>query len=234
MKDQEEADSDRQLALYSIWVKDKFSDAKSVKLVWHMLAFNKDAVSERTDSQLERLQKEVCEKIQEIENAKEFPTNVTKLCDYCVYKEMCPSFKHEAELEKIGDVKKFKDDEGVKMVDEFAEIKKLLYDLKKREETLKENLVGFAKQKGIDTIYGSNMKANVKDIKKIVIKENIKEELIQLLKAKGLWNEFEMLNYSRFNAYGRKGELDPEIRDMVGIGEDWRVSVSKKGGNENA
>ena len=32
MKDQEEADSDRQLALYSVWVKDKFKDAKSVKM----------------------------------------------------------------------------------------------------------------------------------------------------------------------------------------------------------
>ena len=51
MKDQEEADEDRQLAMYSIWVKDKFKDAKSVKLVWHMLAFNKEVVSERTDEQ---------------------------------------------------------------------------------------------------------------------------------------------------------------------------------------
>jgi hypothetical protein len=30
---QEEADSDRQLAMYSIWVKDKFKEAKSVKLI---------------------------------------------------------------------------------------------------------------------------------------------------------------------------------------------------------
>ena len=52
MKDQEEADEDRQLAMYSFWVKDKFKDAKSVKLVWHMLAFNKEVVSERTEKQL--------------------------------------------------------------------------------------------------------------------------------------------------------------------------------------
>jgi len=67
MKDQEEADEDRQLALYSVWVKDKFKDAKSVKLVWHMLAFDKDAVSERTDEQLKKLQDDVCAKIKEIE-----------------------------------------------------------------------------------------------------------------------------------------------------------------------
>jgi putative RecB family exonuclease len=120
MKDQEEADSDRQLAMYSFWVKDKFKDAKSVKLVWHMLAFNKEVVSERTPEQLEKLQQEVVELIKEIENAKEFPTNVTALCNYCGFRSICPSFKHKVELEIKEEVKQFKDDEGVKMVDKFA------------------------------------------------------------------------------------------------------------------
>ena len=121
MKDQEEADADRQLALYSIWVKDKFKDAKSVKLIWHMLAFNKDAVSERTDEQLEKLQQDVVDKIKEIKNAKEFPRNQTALCDYCVYKSICPSFKHELELEGKKEIKEYKEDEGVKLVDEYSE-----------------------------------------------------------------------------------------------------------------
>ena len=34
-----------------------------------------------------------------IENTKEFPTNVSALCDYCGYKNKCPSFKHQVELE---------------------------------------------------------------------------------------------------------------------------------------
>ena len=108
MKDQEEADEDKQLAMYSIWVKDKFKDAKSVKLVWHMLAFNKDAISERTDEQLEKLQMEVVKKIKEIESATEFPTNVTALCDYCGFRNICPSFKHQAELQKIETIEQFK------------------------------------------------------------------------------------------------------------------------------
>ena len=89
MKDQEEADEDRQLAMYSIWVKDKFKDVKSVKLVWHMLAFNKEAISERTDEQLKKLEEEIINLIKKIEKAtkeNDFPTNVTALCDYCGYK----------------------------------------------------------------------------------------------------------------------------------------------------
>ena len=77
MKDQEEADADRQLALYSIWVKDKFEDVKSVKLIWHMLAFDKDAVSERTDKQLEKLQQEIMNKIPE--KLKELDQNLAHL-----------------------------------------------------------------------------------------------------------------------------------------------------------
>jgi putative RecB family exonuclease len=227
MKDQEEADSDRQLAMYSIWVKDKFKDVKAVKLVWHMLAFNKDAISERTGEQLEKLQNEIVEKIKEIENAKEFPTNVTALCNYCGFKSICPSFKHQAELEKIETIEEFKKDEGVQLVDEFSEIKLKKKELEDREEEFKEKLVQYAKQFGVDIIYGSNKKCSVKDLKKIVLPED-KEELIKLLKEKGLWEDFVMLNYSRFNAKGRKGELDEDIMKDIEIGEDWRLSLSKR------
>ncbi|MBU0962570.1 MAG: PD-(D/E)XK nuclease family protein [Nanoarchaeota archaeon] len=227
MKDQEEADEDRQLALYSIWVKDKFKDAKSVKLIWHMLAFNKDAVSERTDKQLEKLQKEVCEKIKEIENAKEFPRNRTALCDYCVYKEICPSFKHEAELEKIEDVKKFKQDEGVKLVDEYSEIKMKLGELKKQDEEFREKLIAYAKQFDVDYIYGSNKKCSVKEFEKIVLPED-KEELIKLMKKKGVYEDFVMLNYMRLNSGVIKGGVDDEIKKLVEIVKDFRLSLSKR------
>jgi CRISPR/Cas system-associated exonuclease Cas4 (RecB family) len=227
MKDQEEADADRQLALYSIWVKDKFKDAKSVKLIWHMLAFNKDAISERTDEQLEKLQQEVVEIIREIENAKDFPRKQTALCNYCGFKNICPSFKHQAELEKIENVEEFKEDEGVKLVDEFSEIKLKKKEIENLEEEFKKKLVEYSKQFGIDVVYGSNMKCSVKDLKKVVLPED-KEELIKMLKEKELWEEFAMLNYSRFNSVGRKGDLDLDIKKLIEIGEDWRLFLSKR------
>jgi len=227
MKDQEEADSDRQLALYSVWVKDKFKDAKSVKLIWHMLAFNKDAVSERTDEQLQKLQEEVCEIIKEIENAKEFPRNQTALCDYCVYKEMCPSFKHEAELNKIEDVEKFKEDEGVKLVDEFSEVKTKLSELKKAEDEFKEKLIAYAKQFEIDVVYGSNKKCSVKEFDKIVMPED-REKFIELIKKKGLWDDLSMVCYPKLNSKVIKNDVDEDVKDAVEIVKDFRLSLSKR------
>lgn len=227
MKDQEEADEDRQLAMYSIWIKDKFKDAKSVKLVWHMLAFNKDAISERTDEQLEKLQNEVMEKIKEIESATDFPTNVTALCDYCGFKSECPSFKHQAELEKIEEIEKFKENEGVKLVDKFSETKTKLAELKKDEEQLRDDLVRYAKQFEIDVVYGSNMKCSVKEIDKIVLPEE-KRELIAYLKEKGVWEDFVTLNYMKLNSGVIKGDLDEEIKKLVDVVKDFRLSLSKR------
>jgi len=233
IKLQEEADSDRQLAMYSIWVKDKFKDAKKVVLKWHMLAFNKEITSERTDEQLKALQQEIIEVIQEIEEAtkeNDFPTNSTKLCDYCLYKSDCPSFKHLAEIEEKP-IEEFKEDEGVKFVDEFSEIKAKLSELKKQEEEFRGKLIEFAKQKQVDMIYGSNTKASVKEFDKIVMPEDTKdkEAFIQLMKDKGVYEECSMVCYPRLNSKVLKGEIEDEIKDKIKIEKDWRVSLRKRG-----
>ena len=227
MKDQEEADADRQLALYSIWVKDKFKDAKSVRLVWHMLAFNKDAISERTDEQLEKLQQDVCDKIKDIESATEFPRNQTGLCNYCIYKEMCPSFKHEIELEKKS-IEDFKKDDGVILVDEYSKVKTKLSELKEKEDELKGKLIDYAKQFGVDAIYGSNMIAKVRGFEKCLIPED-KEKFVSLLKEKGLWDTYSMLCSARLNSHIIKGELtDKNICDCVEKVKDFRFSLVKR------
>ena len=227
MKDQEEADSDRQLAMYSIWVKDKFNDVKSVKLIWHMLAFNKDAVSVRSDEQLEKLQNEIIERIKEIESAVEFPTNVTALCDYCGFKGECPSFKHQADLDKIETVELFKEDEGVKLVDKYSETKTKLSELKLIDEEFKDNLIRYAKQFDLDIVYGSNKKCSVKEIDKVILPED-KVKLIELMKEKGVWDEISMINFMRLQSKVLKDEIDKDIQKEVEIGKDFRLSLSKR------
>jgi hypothetical protein len=224
---QEEADSDRQLAMYSIWVKDKFKDAKKVILKWHMLAFNKEITSERTEEELKKLQKEVTEKIKEIEKAKKFPTNITALCDYCIYRSICPSFKHQVELEKIESVKKFKENEGVQLVDEFSEIKMRLVELKEREEELKKKLVEYGKQFDIDAIYGSNKVAKLKEYEKIVMPED-KTQLINLMKKKGIYEEYVTVNYMKLNSSIIKNEVDEDIKKRVDIVKDTKITISKR------
>jgi len=63
---QEELDEDRQLAMYSLWVRRRFKDFKKVRLVWHFLAVDKEMDSFRTKKQLEDLRDEVLEQVKKM------------------------------------------------------------------------------------------------------------------------------------------------------------------------
>ena len=89
---QEKVDSDRQLALYSIAVKELFGGEKDVLLVWHYLAHNMKICSRRTQEELEQLRKDTLELIKQIESATDFYPNESVLCGWCEYKSMCPKF----------------------------------------------------------------------------------------------------------------------------------------------
>lgn len=93
-------ENDRQLALYSIAVKEMFSDAREVKLIWHYLFFNKRIESRRTQEQLEQLKKETLELIKTIEATTEFSPRKSYLCNWCPYKPICPAWTSEPKFEK--------------------------------------------------------------------------------------------------------------------------------------
>lgn len=228
MKSQLDADMDRQLAMYSIWVKDRFPDASKIILKWHMLAFDKEVTSSRTPTELENLKKEVLKIISEIESCKEFPTTVTKLCDYCVFKSICPSFKHAAELE-VKTPKLFKEDDGVKLVDQYANLIKAKSEVEENIEITKEELIEFAVSRGIDIVYGSNKKVSVKEYQKIIMPDD-KEGLIALLKKKGVYEDFLMLNYMKLNSAITKGIIETE--ELVRKEKEHRILISNKKNEE--
>lgn len=169
-------------------------------------------------------------KIEQATKENDFPTNVTGLCNYCGFKSQCPSFKHQLEIAAVEGARKFKEDDGVKFVDRFSEIKIKLKELEHEEDKLKEDLIAFAKSKGIDIIYGSNMKCSVKEFDKVVLPEDSEEKnaLINLIKQKGLWEEFSMICYPKLNSKMLKDEIDEEIKKMVDVVKDFRLSLSKR------
>ncbi len=92
MKSQFDADTDRQLAMYARWVKKRYGSDKKVRLVWHMLKFDKDVISERTNFNLENTERKVIAEIKEIESCKKWDPRPSNLCRWCVYQHKCPKF----------------------------------------------------------------------------------------------------------------------------------------------
>jgi RecB family exonuclease len=183
---QEDLDKDRQLAMYSLWVREQFQDFKKVRLVWHFLAFDKEMESFRTKKQLEDLRKNILDEIREIEATEEFPTNVTRLCSWCLYRGMCPEWKHEVELEDKPE-NEYPRDSGVKLVDEYVKTKSELdahkKDAEEKLEKLKDALIAFCHKEGISVVFGSANKISVKPYESVKFPPKNTEERENLVKV---------------------------------------------------
>ena len=233
---QEKLDEDRQLAMYSLWVKKQFKDLKKVRLVWHFLAFDKEMESSRTVSELEDLKKDVLKKIKEIENSKKFPPNKTALCSWCNFQSICPLFKHEIEQEEKT-VNEFLKDDGVKLVNKYAITKKNLDIIKKEAEEkldkLKEALIEFVKKNDIEVVVGSDNKVSVKPYESISFPAKAeREELNKLIRDKGFWDELSDLNTFKLARLVKDGnlpkELEKDIEKFIKRAESYRLSLGKK------
>jgi len=86
-------ENSRQLALYSLAIKEMYGKDKNVLMVWHFLAHDMKFSLSRTNEQLENLKKEIIELINEVEQTKNFPANKSRLCDWCEYRDICEAWK---------------------------------------------------------------------------------------------------------------------------------------------
>jgi putative RecB family exonuclease len=231
---QEQVDSDRQLALYTIAIKEGFKDADKVKLVWHYLAFNRDMISERTDKQLEELKKETVKLIEKIEDTKEFNPVVSKLCNYCEFREICPKWSHLAKLENK-DVKEFKKDEGVKLVDRFATLKQELKEREVELDELKEAIVKYCKQFGITAVFGSDNKVSWTEAESIKLPQKGSEErekLIEILKEARKFSEVSELDVYALQKIIKEQTWDKDIlnkiKKFISVEKSERIHLGKK------
>jgi putative RecB family exonuclease len=216
---QSKVDDDKQLALYHLAVQEILPDNQGIVLVWHYVLFDTELRSRRSSEQLEELKAEYRVLIDEIENAKEYPTNESGLCNWCGYQEYCPAKKHLLKLEDFPEDERTSD-EGYVLVDKYAKLMEQDKDLKKEIEDLKERLIGFAKENDFSVIRGTDkyVKVTIKEEGKLPSKSvdsQAFEELVQIIRNAGLWEEFVVLDTRKlFKEFETKG-LPIEIQDII-------------------
>ena len=176
MKSQSEADSDAQLAMYSLWVRKNFKNAKKVILKWYMLAFNKVVTSERTEEELLNLQDKIVQKIKVIENTVRFPPTMTPLCNYCVFQEVCPSLKQKQE-EKIAMEHHF----GKTMVDALHSLTNQKQQIDSEIGKIKDRLIEYSQKNKQQVVLGSNTRAEIVKDQKISYPKD-KKKFIELVR----------------------------------------------------
>ncbi len=93
-----EIKENKQLALYSIAIKETHGKETKIVLIWHYLAHELEIQERKTDEELEILKQEIIEEIEKIKSTKEFPPKKTMLCHWCEYKDICPVWNSKEKI----------------------------------------------------------------------------------------------------------------------------------------
>ncbi|MFA5247367.1 MAG: PD-(D/E)XK nuclease family protein [Candidatus Micrarchaeia archaeon] len=238
LKTQDEADSDRQLALYQIGIQQAWSDVKQVNLIWHYLNFNKEIRSERSKKQLDNLRKDTIALIDTVEAAKEkgrFPAKKSSLCDYCEYRELCPEWKHvlSVQLSLSNDYEKIP---GVALVEEYAKLKAQEKEIADKIDMARVAVVKFAKAEGITVIQGKN--------NRLLVRTDLRtgfptrsggltdyRKLEKILKDSGVWVEVSSISNELLSSALEEGKISGKLAEKISefkkVSETTTVRVGK-------
>jgi len=197
---QKEADNDQQLGLYQIAIKEQWPNVQKVKLVWHSLLFNKELTSSRTELQIDELQRQIIEKVRDIESCTNFSPTKSTLCDWCDFQNICLLWKHPKEMEVLP-VNEYKKDPGVKLVAVYKKLeeaknehKEEIARIEEEQNKIKEAAIEFAEKENISIIDGpdARLKVDIKEELRAPTKNENPEkwqELREFLRQEGKYEE---------------------------------------------
>ena len=216
-------------------MKENFKDARNIELVWHYLAFDRELRSERTQEQLEKLREETLKTVKKIVSAEEFPAKESNLCNWCEYQSMCPKWAHLFKVESLPP-KEFKEEDGVHLVDELSVLSEQKKELEERIDAIKQDLIDYAKEIGVEVVFGSGKKATVsirKDIDFPAKHSDERAELISLLKQEGLWGDVEDLDVFALKKIIHNREWSEDILNKLKPYEEEKTTATVRLANLN-
>ncbi|MFH1073050.1 MAG: PD-(D/E)XK nuclease family protein [Nanoarchaeota archaeon] len=231
---QEEIDQDRQLALYSIAVKENYHDCKQVVLVWHYLAFDKELTSSRKDEDLAQLKQDTVQLIMQVEATTEFTPKVSALCSWCQFQPLCPEWKHKFQLAQK-ELDQYLKDDGVKLANEYAKYHEEIAHIEEKMEQIRQALIQFAEKENVSVIFGSDVAVSLKKFTSLSFpKKNdwSRNDFVSMIRKLGLWDELATVDTYELAARINNGELHQDIikliNNFVKRTENYRVSVRRK------
>jgi hypothetical protein len=150
-----------------------WDDVGVVELIWHYVRFDQDIRSCRSAEQLDAVKTGCISVIDDIESRGReegnFPTRPSNLCSWCSYQDICPATRHAAAVKALPPAK-FKANDGVKLVDQWVEISEkrdVLAEqddvLAAEEEQVKQQLLAFAQQQGLEAVAGTAYHAEIRE-----------------------------------------------------------------------
>ena len=157
---QAEAEKDRQLALYEIGLRQRWPDAREVKLIWHYLVSDSDLKVAKKPAQLEAARKETLKVVRDVEAARDFPPRESRLCDWCGYYSICPAKQHGLKVAAMPTAAA-RAESGVELVDRYVALKEERKAKDKEMEEIEEEIYAFAERAGATVLVGTDKQVRI-------------------------------------------------------------------------
>ncbi len=119
------------------------------------------------------------------------------------------------------------DSEAKNIVDEFERLHQFKKEIEEKSEKIRQTLILLAKQKNTNVLFGTNKTCSIKEFEKVVYPED-KEQLISIIKEKGLYDSLSSINYFKLSPKILKKEIDEEIIALTSKEKTYRVSLFDK------
>lgn len=217
LPDERRLESDRQLGTYNLAVRSMFADAENVELIWHYPAFAKEYKVVMDEAHLESIKAELIELIDAVESATEYPPKESALCGWCDFQQYCPCRKHLCKVEELP-VNEYLKDDGVVLVNRYAELKEQEKELSGEIEKVKEALYSFAEREGVEVIRGNSKKVRVTSREVIKYPGSgtaEREDLEAVLSDAGLLPEVSSLSVTKLASVLESGELPEDLANTA-------------------
>ncbi len=154
MPTQERVETDMQLSVYLQAFLSQYPEEKKnldkIKVSLYFLKHGMKLSASRTAEQLKENEQAFLDTITLIEE-KKFEPNISPLCDWCGYQNICPMWKH-----KFKEARKFDSEEINSLIEEYIDLKSAISITKDRLAELQENIIAYMEQEGADRVFGKN------------------------------------------------------------------------------
>ncbi len=154
MPNQKDVDANVQLSVYlQAFLSQYPKEAENIDKIKVSLYFLKHGVKLsglRTMEQLKANEDIFLETIKDIEEEK-FEPNISPLCDWCEYQNICPMWRH-----KFKEQRKFDSEEATAMIEEYIDLKSAMSITKDRLAKLQKDIADYMAQEGVERVFGGN------------------------------------------------------------------------------
>ena len=218
---QEQLDTDRQLSMYALWVREHFPEAVKVRLVWHYLAFEREMAAEPGPEDLHNVRDQVIGRIGEMERCSSFEPTVTTLCRWCNYQEICPAMSHEARTRDLPP-EEFLEEDGVRLVNRLKELSDREKELSREVVKVRQEIIEYARQFDLGAVVGSTARVTIVETDEPMVPRKgtpEREELERRLRERGLYDDVLSLDA---NAVKR---LDDATLEELGLEREVKRQV---------